>query len=192
MSDYGLRGNELIAKLEADIETERNRAEFAEAELRKALADRDEYYTKWQAATAPKSWPPASPPEMPPYKVEEERPGCQSCGEGRLLMVVGPDGVGVGGRMFADREDADDLAELLNRAYLAGYGDREGTNVLGLVDQWQNQVLEMAPELERLRRIEAAAVKVREMDENEHAVTQVMSLALGALYTSIDREVSDV
>jgi predicted DNA-binding WGR domain protein len=54
-----------------------------------------------------------------PYFIEVESNGCSHCAAGRTWGVVGPDGV-MGGRSFADEDDASELAEALNEAYWAG------------------------------------------------------------------------
>ena len=46
-------------------------------------------------------------------------PKCSHCGKGQYWMVIGPDGVG-GSTSFSRKEDAEDLAEMLNDAYTAG------------------------------------------------------------------------
>jgi len=55
-------------------------------------------------------------PEENPYFVEVDDNGCSKCGAGRNWVVVDPDGTR-GGTSYGLQEDADDLAEDLNRAF---------------------------------------------------------------------------
>jgi DNA-directed RNA polymerase subunit RPC12/RpoP len=55
-----------------------------------------------------------------PYTVEvDDRETCPHCGSKRVWNVVGPDGVALG-VSFGDKEDANEVADDLSRAYLAG------------------------------------------------------------------------
>jgi hypothetical protein len=53
------------------------------------------------------------------YYVEPESDGCEKCGHGAMWNVVGPDGTAIS-ITYGDREDADDMAEQLSRAYEDG------------------------------------------------------------------------
>ena len=57
--------------------------------------------------------------EENPYFVEVDNNGCRECGHGRNWVVVDPDGIR-GGTSYGLEEDADDLAEDLNRAFNRG------------------------------------------------------------------------
>jgi hypothetical protein len=55
-----------------------------------------------------------------PYTVEpDDSSFCVNCGTGRMWDVIGPDGVALG-MSFGIESDAEDLADNLSRAYLAG------------------------------------------------------------------------
>ena len=56
------------------------------------------------------------------YKVVEDDGGCVHCGHGQMWTVMGPDEICIG-QAFEDREAADDLADFMNQAYLAGVKD---------------------------------------------------------------------
>jgi hypothetical protein len=56
------------------------------------------------------------PMDAPCYKVEiDDSRACDHCSSGAYWDIVGPDGVALG-RSFGDPEDAEDVAEDLNRA----------------------------------------------------------------------------
>ena len=64
-----------------------------------------------------------------PYFLEVETNGCKQCSHGRTWMIIGPDGDGLG-TSYEDYGDAEELCEILNTAYWAGYDTRkaeEGT-----------------------------------------------------------------
>jgi hypothetical protein len=50
------------------------------------------------------------------FVVEIDRRGCSNCGDEAGYMVVGPDGVEESA-VYNDRTDAEEMAELMNRAY---------------------------------------------------------------------------
>lgn len=53
------------------------------------------------------------------YTVQNEGPGCGSCGEGATWNVVGPDGVATG-TIYGDYDNAQEMARDLSRAYANG------------------------------------------------------------------------
>lgn len=53
------------------------------------------------------------------YTVECDEDGCESCGAGKSWQVVDGEGVG-GGTSYHKREDAEEIADLLNDAYERG------------------------------------------------------------------------
>ena len=57
--------------------------------------------------------------EETPYFVEVDDNGCRTCGQGRNWVVVDPDGIR-GSTSYGLQEDAEDLAEDLNRAFNRG------------------------------------------------------------------------
>ena len=57
--------------------------------------------------------------EENPYFVEVDNNGCRECGHDRNWVVVDPDGIR-GSTSYGLQEDADDLAEDLNRAFNRG------------------------------------------------------------------------
>lgn len=63
-------------------------------------------------------------PREEAYIVETDMPACAGCGLGARYSVVGPDPKGSGdiaeSTIYERQEDADDLAEAMNRAYRAG------------------------------------------------------------------------
>ena len=54
-----------------------------------------------------------------PYAVERSEDGCLHCGTGGTWDVIGPDDVAIG-VSFHNRDDADEIAEWMSRAYWAG------------------------------------------------------------------------
>lgn len=58
-------------------------------------------------------------PTLGRYRVEQTDAGCPECGHGAYWSIVRPDGVAFA-RDFADKEEAEDLAEMLNDARLGG------------------------------------------------------------------------
>lgn len=65
--------------------------------------------------------------EENPYFVEVDDNGCSKCGAGRNWVVVDPEGIR-GSTSYGLEEDAQDLAEDLNRAFNAGRKMRLGTS----------------------------------------------------------------
>lgn len=59
-----------------------------------------------------------------PYTVEEDPPGCATCGKGKTWHVIDPDGI-AGATSYFDEDRADDLAADLNHAYAKGLAVRE-------------------------------------------------------------------
>lgn len=53
------------------------------------------------------------------YRVDIDEDGCKHCRAGRTWCVVGPDGIAFG-VSYRDRNDAADLADMLNIAYAMG------------------------------------------------------------------------
>jgi len=54
-----------------------------------------------------------------PYTVEQDDSGCCLCGNGKTWNVIDPDGI-ASGTSYGDKEDAEDLADELNRAFHLG------------------------------------------------------------------------
>lgn len=54
-----------------------------------------------------------------PYSVEIDDEGCEKCQDGRTWTVIRPDGVALG-TSWADEEEAEYMAEMMNMAYKAG------------------------------------------------------------------------
>jgi hypothetical protein len=58
-----------------------------------------------------------------PYTVEQTEEqtesGCEHCGAGKMWLIIDPDGI-AGGTSYGDKEEADDLAQELNRAFHLG------------------------------------------------------------------------
>lgn len=57
-----------------------------------------------------------------PYYIEADTPGCEHCGLGARWNIVGPDGVATS-TMYDDMEHAEEIADDLSAAYLAGQND---------------------------------------------------------------------
>jgi hypothetical protein len=57
--------------------------------------------------------------EKEAYRVEIDVSGCPKCGHGAYWDVIGPDDVALA-TSYADKEDAIEIAEILNMAYEAG------------------------------------------------------------------------
>lgn len=57
---------------------------------------------------------------MTPYKVVEERPGCDRCHEGQLWGIEGPDDGFLLGTSYSQEVDAEEEALALNGAYRLG------------------------------------------------------------------------
>ena len=53
------------------------------------------------------------------YRVEVELKGCKCCRAGRTWMVVDPN-ESAGGTVYGNKEDADEIAEMLNEAFELG------------------------------------------------------------------------
>jgi hypothetical protein len=58
------------------------------------------------------------------YFVEVDENGCSKCCNGRTWTIIGPDGDGVG-KSFHDEEYAEEISEMLNRAYYFGKGGKK-------------------------------------------------------------------
>ena len=58
--------------------------------------------------------------DRPAYFVEVDREGCLTCKHGTLWTVVGPDDVAIA-QSYVEIDDAQDMADMLNRAYREGW-----------------------------------------------------------------------
>lgn len=62
---------------------------------------------------------PCAAARIDPYYIEIDTIGCHTCGLGKTWMVVGPDGCG-GGTSYGDKDEAEEIADMLNEAYAKG------------------------------------------------------------------------
>lgn len=64
-------------------------------------------------------------PQENAYFVEVDDNGCPKCGAGRTYRVIGPDGMG-SSTSYADVDDAEHEADILNEAFERGESALEG------------------------------------------------------------------